>query len=284
MMSLQQISVASQVRAIGAVTKREWRIFVRYPSWFISLLVWPVLFPIGYIFMAKALGGPGGTDLAQFQQLAGTSNYMGFIVIGTIVWMWLNMTLWDTGLILRNEQLQGTLESNWLCPIWRINLLFGAGLFKQLALLLFLVISAIELELFYGVPFSQSNLLLLVTVVLVTLPSLYGVGLAFASLVMFFKEAESMVLLVRGLVMIFCGISFPLAILPGWMQSIGGAIPFSYTIRLLRAIVLEQANFAQISSDLKRLLAFGIILPIIGYILFWFTERHARTTGDLGRY
>lgn len=93
-----------------------------------------------------------------------------------------------------------------------------------------------------------------------------------------------MVLLVRGLVMIFCGISFPLAILPSWMQSVGQAIPFSYTIRSLRAIVLEQADFAQIASDLKRLLAFGVILPIIGYILFWFTERHARITGDLGRY
>ena len=39
--------------------------------------------------------------------------------------MWLNLTLWSVGFSLREEQMRGTLESNWLCPVWRISIVLG---------------------------------------------------------------------------------------------------------------------------------------------------------------
>jgi ABC-2 type transport system permease protein len=53
-----------------------------------------------------------------------------------------------------------------------------------------------------------------------TIPSIYGLGFAFASLVITAKEANAFVFLVRGLVMIFCGITFPVSLLPEWMHSV----------------------------------------------------------------
>ena len=78
-----------------------------------------------YILTARALSGPDGSGLAVFMKTTGASDFIGYIVIGTTVWMWQNIVLWDVGFSLRNEQMRGTLESNWLSPTWRFSYLLG---------------------------------------------------------------------------------------------------------------------------------------------------------------
>jgi ABC-2 type transport system permease protein len=279
-----QRSLTSELRALIAIARKEWTIFTRYPSWIIAFVIWPVLFPVGYIFTAKALGGPTGADLAAFRALAGTEDYISFIVVGSIMWMWLNMTLWDVGLTLRNEQMRGTLESNWLCPIWRPSILIGGTLTKLVTSVLFLAISAIEFRLAFGVRLTDGNPALLALVFLLVIPIIYGIGIAFASLVLRFKEANAMVFLVRGVFMIFCGITFPIDVLPGWMRAIAAWLPLTYAIRDIRAATLTNATFADLLPDLQMLAIFAVALPALGYLLFRATERRSRRTGDLGKY
>ena len=282
--TLAQRSFGSELRALLAVASKEWKIFTRYPSWVIATLVWPALFPLGYIFSAKALGGPDGASLAIFERLTGTADYVAFIVLGTVLWMWLNMTLWDVGMYLRGEQMRGTLESNWLCPTWRVSLMLGGALTKLATSLVFMAISLVQFRLIFGVRLLSGNVGLALLVLLLTIPIVHGVGIAFASLVLRFKEANAMVFLVRGVFMIFCGITFPVAVLPGWMQSIAAMLPLTYAIRGIRAALLANATLADLLPDLQVLAAFAVALPILGYTIFALTERRARRTGDLGQY
>ena len=277
-------SFGSELRAVGAFMRKEWRIFRRYPSWVLSMFIWPVLFPFGYIFTAKALGGPDGAALETFRGLTGTTDYVGFIVVGSVMWMWLNMTLWDVGMYLRSEQMHGTLESNWLCPTWRVSLMLGGALTKGLISLLFLAVSLLEFRLFFGVQVANGSLGLALLLLLLILPTIHGIGIAFASLVLRFKEANAMVFLVRGVFMIFCGITYPIAVLPAWMQGVASVLPLTYAIRDIRAVLLAGATFADIRSDLLVLVAFALIMPLIGYLTFYGTERRSRRTGDLGQY
>ncbi|HNP71497.1 MAG TPA: ABC transporter permease [Kouleothrix sp.] len=282
--ALSRRTIGSELRAIAMIGRKEWTIFRRYPSWIISMFVWPVLLPFGYIFSARALGGPGGEALATFERLAGTSDYVAFIVVGTVLWMWLNMTLWDVGLYLRSEQMHGTLESNWLCPTWRVSLMLGGALAKLLVSVVFLGVSLLEFRLAFDVHVLGGNLGLALLALLLTIPTIHGIGVAFASLVLRFKEANAMVFLVRGLFMIFCGITFPLAVLPGWMQSVAAALPLTYSIRALRGAMLTGATFEQLRGDLLALALFAIASPLAGYALFAVVERGARRRGDLGQY
>jgi ABC-2 type transport system permease protein len=279
-----QSGFSSELRALIAIARKEWTIFRRYPSWVIAFVIWPVLFPMGYIFTAKALGGPSGADLAAFRALAGTDDYISFIVVGSILWMWLNMTLWDVGLQLRNEQMRGTLESNWLCPVWRGSILVGGTLSKLATSLFFLAVSAVEFRLIYGVRLAGGNPALLALVFLLVIPIIYGIGIAFASLVLRFKEANAMVFLVRGVFMIFCGITFPIDVLPGWMRGVAAWLPLTYAIRDIRAAALTNATFADLLPDLQILFAFALAMPALGYALFRATERRSRRMGDLGQY
>ncbi len=281
--SLARPNFLSAVRALWAVMRKEWTIFVRYPSWIIALFVWPIIFPLSYVLTAQALSGKDGSGMAQFQAVTGVHDYIGYIAIGTIIWMWQNVVLWNVGFALRNEQLRGTLESNWLSPTWRFAYLLGSSAPQLLSMLMFLTVSAIEFTLFLGVRFHGSLGLTLLAI-LVAIPSVYGLGFAFASLVITLKEANAFVFLVRGIVMIFCGITFPVSVLPGWMSPIAAWLPQTYIIHAVRSAALSGDGLSAILGDLRALAFFGLFWLTVGYLVFNWMERQARRTGAIGQY
>jgi len=281
--SLGRPGFISDLRAFWAIVRREWTIFKRYPSWIIALFIWPLIFPMMYILTARALSGIDGSGLAVFTKTTGASNFIGYIVVGTTVWMWQNIVLWDVGFALRNEQMRGTLESNWLSPTWRFSYLLGHTGPQLITMTMFILITALEFGLFFGVRFNGSPWLALL-VMLVSVPAIYGLGFAFASIVITAKEAHTFVFLVRGLVMIFCGITFPVSLLPGWMQTIATWMPQTYMIHGMRAAAFANASFADLWPDLRALLLFGVFWLTLGYLLFRWMERRARRTGAIGQY
>lgn len=281
--SLGQPNFLSAWCALVAVMKREWVIFLRYPSWIISLFLWPIIFPLSYVFTARALSGRDGIGMAQFVATTGVHDYTGYIAIGTIIWMWQNVVLWNIGFSLRNEQLRGTLESNWLSPTWRFAYLLGGSVPQLISMLMFLTVSAIEFVLVFGVRF-EGSLWLTLLALLVAIPSVYGLGFAFASLVINVKEANAFVFLVRGMVMVFCGITYPITILPNWMRPIADWLPQTYIIHAIRSASLSTQGLPAIAGDLKAMALFGAFWLAFGYLIFNWMERHARRTGAIGQY
>jgi ABC-2 type transport system permease protein len=281
--SLARPGLAADLGSLWAVVRKEWLYFVRYPSWVIALLIWPVIFPMAYLLTARALSGVDGSGLAQFQANTGISDYIGYIAVGTTIWMWQNVVLWNVGFSLRNEQMRGTLESSWLSPTWRFAYLLGSSIPQLVSMLVFLVVSALEFTLLFGVRFGGS-LWLTLLVILVSIPSIYGLGFAFASVVITAREAHAFVYLVRGLVMIFCGITYPVAMLPGWMQSITWWLPQTYMIHAMRLAALTPSTLADLMPDLTPLVFFGLFWLAAGYAMFNIMERRARQTGAIGQY
>jgi len=281
--SLAVPGFSADVQALWAVVRREWTIFIRYPSWIIALFIWPVIFPMGYILTARALSGMDGSGLTTFQNTTGLTEYVGYIAVGTMIWMWQNIVLWAVGYSLRNEQMRGTLESNWLSPTWRFAYLLGSSIPQLASMFMLMLVSGLEYAFLFRVNFSGS-LWLTLLVILAAIPSVYGLGFAFASVVITLKEANAFVFLVRGIVMVFCGITYPLAILPDWMQSVSQWLPQTYIIHAVRTAALSTEGFSAIAFDLKMLVIFGIIWLAFGYLLFNMMERRARQTGAIGQY
>jgi ABC-2 type transport system permease protein len=280
---LGQPGLPSNLRALGAVARREWTIFVRYPSWIIALFIWPLIFPMMYILTARALSGPDGSGLQVFLQTTGATEYIGYIVVGTTVWMWQNIVLWDIGFALRQEQMRGTLESNWLSPTWRFAYLLGHTGPQIVSMAMFVGITALEFGLFFGVRLNGDPWMIALMMA-AAIPAIYGLGFAFASLVITMKEANAFVFLVRGLVMIFCGITFPVSVLPGWMQGVSRFLPQTYLIHGMRAAAFGNAGIPELLPDLIPILFFGAFWLAAGYAAFVWMERRARVTGAIGQY
>jgi len=281
--SLGESTFLSSLRALGAVIHREWTIFIRYPSWFIAMFLWPLIFPTGYILTARALSGVDGSGLAQFQANTGLTEYVGYMAIGTMIWMWQNVVLWNVGYALRNEQMRGTLESNWLSPTWRFAYMLGASVPQLASMMMMLFVAGLEYAFIFRVQFSGS-LWLVLLVLLAAIPSVYGLGFAFASVVITAREANAFVFLVRGVVMVFCGVTYPLAIQPRWMQNVAEWLPQTYIIHAMRSASLSTDGFAGIAHDLQMMLLFGAFWLAVGMALFAWMERRARRTGAIGQY
>jgi ABC-2 type transport system permease protein len=269
--------------AMIAVVRRELLVFSRYPTWILSMVIWPVLFPLIYLLGSRALTGPGGEGLPAFVRAAGTDNVRGFIVIGTTAWMWLNITLWSVGTSLRNDQVRGTLEGNWLTPTPRFALLLGTAASQALLSVLFLVVSFANFALLLGIRF-EADLLGALAILAASVPWIYGLSIAFAALVLRFKEANAMVYIVRGVFMVFAGISFPLSVLPGWMRAAAAYLPLTHTIEGARAALLTGAGFSELRASLTFLIWSGVVLLALGYVSFQAVDRIVRRQGSVGHY
>ena len=175
--SLSRTSPVAELRAFYTIVWREWLHFVRYPTWVIAFIIWPILFPAVYIFSSFALAGPGGAGIPRFLQVAGTENFLGYIVVGTTVWMWANTLLWNVGFALRGEQMRGTLESNWMTPTSRFLFLVGTGPVHAATMLMFFICTVIEFRIFFNLTF-EANLLSMLVVFLAAMPALISGAVA----------------------------------------------------------------------------------------------------------
>lgn len=273
----------NRIRTIMAVAKKDLIQLLRYPTWIIQTIIWPLIFPLLYILSALGFSGPGRTGIAAFQAAAGTDNYVGFIVIGTMAWMCVNLTMWNFGGYLREEQTRGTLEANWLCPINRFDFLIGGGINSLIMAFLFTVVSVVEYKFIYGVEFT-GNVFMWLLMFLVMYPAVYGLGMAFASLVLWAKEVNAAVNVARGTMMILCGITFPIDVMPGWMQSIAGFIPFTYGIQAARQVMINGESLYAARFNILLCLSLGVVLLIIGRLLFNYVESRVKVSGSLERF
>ena len=101
-----------------------------------------------------------------------------------------------------------------------------------------------------------------------------GVGLVPAAMVFWAKDVSVVVNLARGLFMVACGITCPLAVLPGWLQRVDARLPMTYALEAVRG--------GPCAIDLVRLLAImAAALAAAGAAVFWAVERHVRRVGTL---
>ena len=270
------------VRVFLAAARRDFLITTRYADFVVGMLVWPILMPSLTVFAAKALAGPDGSGLSAFADRTGTTDYVGFVFAGMVLWMWLNMVLWSVGGELRAEQRRGTLESNWMTPAPRLAILLGSGLNQMIVSAIPVLASLTVCSVAWRVRFAVTPLVGLVF--LVSTIAVFGLALAFASLVLFLKELNAAVFFLRGVFMVFCGLTSPLSVLPPWMRAVSKALPLTYSIDLVRRLSLAGAGYADVSHDFWILTALAAGLLVAGCLAFIVVDRAVRRRGTLGQY
>ena len=274
----------ADLRAFGAAGMKEWRLLRRYPSLFVGFLFWPIALPLAYVFQAQGYSGGQQEALDAFAQRAGTAEIAGFLFLGWATYMWISMILWGPGTALRTEQVRGSLEALFMTPVSRMVILFGPVVSQiAWALWMFAVVGGV-LVLFFRVPIGPLEALRALGVILVAVPALYGLGALFAAVVLRFGEVSAMVQTVRGVFTVFCGMTFPIIILPIWARAVALSLPPTYLIGDLRAVLLEGADFVSIVPELAILASLGLALCGSAVIAFRRTERYARQGGTLAQY
>jgi ABC-2 type transport system permease protein len=277
-------SVRGDLRAFVAGAVRNLRTMVRYPFIFAGALMWPVILPGVFLLQAHGFLGGSASALTAFASRAGTRDVAGFLYVGGAVYNWVNGVLWGPGMAIRNEQEQGTLEQVFLTPVSRAAFLLGPSLAELLPTLWTFLVVGLVLRVGFGIAFGPLDALRVLAVVLVATPALMGVGALFSTVVLRFRDTGGAVQIARGVFQVLCGMTFPIAVLPGWARDVALTLPPTYVIADVRRVLLEGAALGALLPDLALLAAMGVVLCTAGALLFGYAERHARRQGTLGLY
>jgi len=272
------------LRALKAAARKELRVIRRYPALWAGMVFWPILLPAVYVLQAHAYAGGDSRAMAAFFARSGTSQLAGFIFLGWSVYMWLSMSLWGPGTALRQQQVQGQLEAVFLTPASRVAVLFGPVVAYLALTLWILLVVGVALRFAFGVTLGAAEAAQALAVVVASTPAIYGIGALFSSAVLRWREVNGLVQVVRGLFTVFCGMTYPIVILPGWAQHVAYSLPPTYVIGDFRLVLLRGANLAQVAPDLLILLGSGALLCILAAVAFRATERYARGGGSLVQF
>jgi len=275
----------ADARAFVAAVRKEFRQTRRYPFLLAGMLFWPVMLPSMYVLMGRVYSGGGDPRaLEAFAARTGVSDVTGFVFIGFAMYMWLSIILWGPGTSLRLEQVRGSLEAVYLTPASRLVILFGPPIASLYTILIAFLVMGAALWLLFGIVLDPLAVLRSLVVLAVAVPALYAIGSLFAAAVLRFGEIGPAVQLVRGTLVLACGITYPVVMLPDWAQAVAAVLPPTYIVDDLRRVLLAGSPLAAVSGDLLLIGALTLAFGGVAVGVYRWTELYARRTGALGRY
>jgi len=273
--------IRGTINALAAIFWKGMKHYTRYPGGFLLYLILPFLFTILIFGMGRFIGG--GNATLNFAARTGTTNVLVYEMLGSAVWMTGWVVVDDVAVALRDEQMKGTLEQNFLAPVNRFTLLVGISL-TDIAITTSIFFIVVGVTLALTMPGAYLGLIQAFLMLLIGLIPLFGIGFLFAGFVIKFKEPYVFTQMVNLIFGALTGTYYPVTILPYWVQFLSGALPQTYVISNMRQIVLANQSLVSLYGSIFILLALALVYPTIGYAVFKKLERNASVTGELSKY
>ena len=281
MTPLSQPNLKNQLRALFVIARKDWKVFWRYPLNAVSNIFQPIIWITPVYFMGKAFSVNG--QALGFEAYSGTSDYMSFILLGTVLSNFILTVFWGMGYALKNDMDAGVLESNWLTPVPRLLMLIGRTLTSLLTTAITSAIMLLVAGLLFGFRPTGNTLAAFLTA-LPMLIGLYGFGFAFAGIVLLMREANTMVDVGSFLVQGFSGTNFPIQSLPSWLIPVALALPLTYGLDAVRGFLLKTQTILPIPVEIALLIVSMFVMLWFGAWVFNRVERRVRTLGTIGQH
>jgi ABC-2 type transport system permease protein len=267
--------------AFTAMVRKEFIIMLRYPMEFVASFA-QIFLIITVLTLAGLMFAPPDADAATMSQTS------GLIVYGFIIFLYVSDTLWAIGFNVRREQKQGTLEQLYLSPASKFAALASRVVITLVWTGLLSIFSVFLMSALLG-ELPTYNEPLALYILIFSLAGTFGVGFAFAGVTLKLKEAaNTAVNLLQFGFMILCAPFFPFSALPEPILMLSKLIPLSYSVDAFRSTLMGYPSgfpeLAPIEVELIIITVFGILMPIIGFIIYRRAENSARRKGSLSEY
>lgn len=267
--------------ALLAVARKDWQTFKRYPLNALSNIFQPLIWLTPVYFMGQAFSVDG--KALGFAAYSGTTDYISFVLIGTVLNNFVQSVFWGMGYSLKNDMDAGVLESTWMTPTARPILLVGRT-FTNLGITTFSSLAMLLIAwLLFGFR-PAGSVLPALAVILPMLIGLYGFGIAFAAVVLMTRDANTLVDMSSYLVSVFSGAQFPVQALPRWLLPLSLVLPLTYGYDAVRGLMLRTATFLPVEIEVAVLVVFMAAMLWTGARVFDNLERKVRARGTLGQH
>lgn len=182
--------------------------------------------------------------------------------------------------ITSHDKWEGTLSYLLATPASRFPVFLGRAMMHVLDGILSVIIGFAYAGYLFGVDFSRTNFVTLSVIIVLTSFLMTGFGLMIGSFAFYFRSPLVIANIFLFILLIFCGVNFPIQELPAVIQPISYIFPLTYGIDAARQAVAG-ASILQVSQPLAYEVATGLAAVVIGYFAFIQFELLARKTGKL---
>jgi ABC-2 type transport system permease protein len=266
--------------ALTAMVRKEFTVMTRYPVEFVA--------SFGQIFAIVAVFTLAGLTFASPAAEGESNSAAGIVIYGFLLFLFLSDTLWSIGYNLRHEQKQGTLEQLYLSPASKFSALM-ARVSTTLVWtgLLSIAGSWLMATLLGGLPFA--NPVLGGYLLVMSLSGTFGIGFAFAGVTLWIKEAgQTAASVLQFGFLVLCAVFFPFSSLPVGLRTISRALPLSYAVDAFRSTLMGLPTgfpeLAPLGIEVLITTLFGLLMPLLGYLIYRRAESSARGSGSLSEY
>ncbi|HEX6288092.1 MAG TPA: ABC transporter permease [Herpetosiphonaceae bacterium] len=274
-------SLFRETKASYAFVERNINLVKRYWGWEVVFLLYSIVNALSITFIAKASPEITGVEFTS----AKVDAFILYLLVGTLVWNYLAVVFDAISETITWERWEGTIEYTFMAPISRLTHLLGATLFAILYGVLHTAVILAVVSFFFDVSLAQANFVGAMVLLIVGSLSFVGMGIFAAVLPLLFPErGAQMTNVIKALILLVSGVYFPIAVLPGWMQTISLLSPAYYVLAGMREALLANASVLSLAQAyVLPLLIIGLIAVPSGLWVFITAERFAKRTGRLKR-
>jgi ABC-2 type transport system permease protein len=261
-----------------ATLLRDYRTAISYRAGFVLALGGSLVSVVGVFFLSK-LFGP--SQAAALQQYGGS--YFSFAIVGVALSNLMSLGLTGMASRIREGQMMGTLELMLLSPnrLWLIFL--SSSLWAHLQAIATLLL-LIAFGLVLGMDLGRADIPMTLLALALAVVSFNALGLFSAAVVIVIKQGNPVAFLISVASILLAGVLYPMSVLPAWLQLLGGALPLTHALELVRHTALNGDGLAQVWPQLLTLVVLtAIYLPAGLWACRW-AVRHAERDGSLAQY
>jgi ABC-2 type transport system permease protein len=172
----------------------------------------------------------------------------------------------------------GTLPLLLASPVNRLANFLQRGLVHVLDSLLSVVVAFVLAVLVFGIDFGAADWAAVTAAILVATVSTICLGLTLGALALAYADFFLVLNLLWLVMLLVAGVNVPVAALPGWVQGLSQALPFTRSLQAAREAIAG-ATLGDVAGLLLAEIALGAVYLAVGYGVVVALERVAIRRG-----
>jgi ABC-2 type transport system permease protein len=260
---------------------RDWRLMLSYRMQFGMRVLSVLIAATALFFISKIFTGVGNSRFAEWR------DPLPAWLTGLAVLNYFMTGFSSLANAIRQEQMQGTLESVLMTPISVPTVIVASSAWDFVEATFFSLLYLVFGWLFFDVHYRGNFLLALAFLILTTLV-LSCLGILSASFAMVFKRGDPFGILLGTGSALFSGVFFPTQLIDeqagAAIASISKILPPTYGLDGIRRVLIEGQGFSQVREPFVTLLLFLAVLLPFSLWVFGRAVRRAKREGSLIQY
>lgn len=258
-------SLRGEIVKVSAFFLRSWRMTYRNAFTIFEIVFWPIVNLLSVGLLTTFLQAEPGTVV--------------FVLVGTFALSTVQVCQLDVAYAALFDMWSRSIKHQLVAPIRPWHLLLGSWLMGLMRGTLVFMLQAAVSQWMFGVNVLAHGVAPALALLAGLLLSAGGIGLLVCTLLMLFGlRAEVSAWSGVSLILLLCGVYYPVSVLPAPLQVVAAAVPLTHFLEAFRA----QLGYAPV---FKEPLVRGYVLAAVyaagGYALFAWAIHRARRTGML---